>query len=901
MNGDTKMGDVQTQALIAPAELSAADAPRIGGKALGLLRLTESGACVPDWFVIDTAEFVRHLDRCDPERVLRDRLSASDGSAESAASDLREAMMSTDLDDHLASAIATVLAGRGPVAVRSSAVGEDGKDRSYAGIFESHLHCTTVAQVISGVRRCWASAFSSRAMGYLDSASGTAFTEMAVVIQDMADGEVSGVMFTVDPVAGYTGRAVVSACWGLGDGIVSGLCATDEYTVDHGGHEVTVSVADKDVEVVRAREGGVREREITGPRRSSRCLTPAQTAALVAEGTRIADLLGEPQDIEWTLCRGQVTILQTRPVTATGIRDAAMGQWRTVWDNSNIQESFNGVTLPLTFSWAARVYETIFTETLRMIGVSDATVCANEKVLRNMVGLVSGRVYYNINNWYRVLRLAPFFDRNKDDVERMIGVENPVDFIEGIHTGPRERIARIPQLAPVFVTLAWRMANRSRLVDRFQSDVGDEVSRIRCDIDSAEDLDALLELSARGLRLFDRWAVQILNDLYLSNQAGRARRLLAATGGAASEETIAGLLASEEAVESLQPTLILMRLASRIAADPMLAELAVTGTAENAYAALRDASPHARRVLDEYIDVYGDRCMGEQKLETVSLREDPAFIVSILRNYLRDDAIDPQSVELAQARRRLAVEREVLEALPRRHRKRLVVILRRARKAVRDRERMRLTRTRIVGVGRSVYLKVGNLLCAAGQLDEPRHVFYLTMEEIQAFAEGRSVTGDLRTLVRARIDEFAGYESAEPPNQFETVGPPYGSGLRAQPSVRDADPAQDDPRILRGTGCWPGVVEGRVQVVMSPADDLDVRGKIMTTLRTDPGWGPLFPSVAGLLIERGSTLSHSAVLARELGIPAVVGVPGLMSRIRNGERVRLDGGSGMVERLDGLD
>ncbi|MEV0355072.1 phosphoenolpyruvate synthase [Nocardia sp. NPDC050697] len=858
------------------------DAAWAGGKAVGLARLSRTGARVPSWVVLGTEGFTEHLTRGELPELHRRSL---DGDAE-AAERLRAEICRTPMDPALVTVIAHALSGRGRVAVRSSAVGEDGADRSYAGIYESYLYLTGTDQVVDAVRRCWASAFSPRALHYGAAAA------LAVIIQDMVDGEVSGVLFTTDPVTGATDRAVLSACWGIGEGVVSGACATDEFTVGHDGTELSVTVADKDLEFGRADGGGAEQRVVAEQRRRVRCLTPEQTAALVRAGVAIAAVLGGPQDIEWTIRDGEAVFLQTRPITAVA---AALGSWRTVWDNSNIQESFNGVTTPLTFSWAAKVYEVIFRETLHLIGVGDRTIAANDKVLRNMVGLVSGRVYYNINNWYRVLRLAPFFDRNKDDVERMIGVEHPVDFIEGIHAGPAERLAAIPRLAPVFVVLGWRMLNRGRLVERFQREVGAEVERIRRDLDTAAELDQLLDLAERGLKLFDRWAVQILNDLYLSNQAGRARRILAGGGAPGSEETVAGLLASEEAVESLQPTLILMRLAADIRRAPELRTALATGDPRTGLDAVRAAAPAVAAALDDYLDRYGDRCMGEQKLETVSLRQDPSFIGTILRNYVRDDTIDAAAFDRDHRARRAAFEREILAALPRRRRDRLAPVLRRARTAVRDRERMRLTRTRIVGVGRSVYLRVGEVLAAAGRLDEPRHVFYLTMEEIQAFAEGRSMTTDLAALARTRIAEFARYEHTEPPNQFETTGP---SDIVA-PAAPAAQPAGDG-RALRGTGCWPGIVQGPIRVVRSPDDDLDVRGTIMAALRTDPGWGPLFPSVRGLLIERGSMLSHSAVLARELGIPAVVGVPGLMATIRDGETVRLDGGSGLVERLDEL-
>lgn len=191
-----------------------------------------------------------------------------------------------------------------------------------------------------------------------------------------------------------------------------------------------------------------------------------------------------------------------------------------------------------------------------------------------------------------------------------------------------------------------------------------------------------------------------------------------------------------------------------------------------------------------------DRCTGEQKLETISLRQDPSFVASILRNYVDDPDIDPARFEQAQRDRQVAFERDALSSLAPKDRKRLVGIMQKARAAVRARESMRLIRTRIVGVGRAIYCEVGRLLAAAGELAD------------------------------------------EPPNQFETFGPPYSKTTRYTSQI---PVEQQDGRVLRGTGCWPGIVEGDIQVVLSPTDDLSVNGKILTTMRTDPVGARCFP------------------------------------------------------------
>ena len=858
-----------THTLLDPAAALVAGADRVGGKAFGLAQLAGTGARVPRWVVLPVEAFAAHLRSCGGP----------------------EALTSTPLDPALRETISAHIDLERPVAVRSSALGEDGAHNSYAGVYESYLNRTGIDEVATAILQCWASVFSDRATAYREQA-GQHEVGIAVVIQEMALGEVSGVVFTSNPVTGRRDHALISACWGLGEGIVGGACNTDEFVVSHTGQEVSVVVADKDTMVVAAADGGTCEAVPAPARRGVRCLDEAQVRELSVQALRVAETLGAPQDIEWTLCDGEVVLLQTRPITSAIA--GAVGQWRTVWDNSNIQESFNGVTLPLTFSWAAAVYRTIFRETLRMAGVDDRTIERHEPVLRNMVGLVSGRVYYNINNWYQILQLTPQFDRNKADVEKMLGVEHPVDFIADSRVGSGEKLRRLPALIPVILGLGWRTVVRRRSNNEFQQQISAALREIEDRRRNATDLSDLLTIADDVLVLFRRWAVPMFNDFYLSRQAGRIRRMIAAAGHAHADEVVAGLLAAQEAIESLEPTLWLMRIAAAIQQEPAQLRELCSGEPLEALARLGHAAPRIAAEIDAFVDRFGDRCMGEQKLETISLRQDRTFLVKILRNYVGDLNLDPVGFEAAQRKRQRDFEAGILDTIPRRRRRRLHRALRGARDAVKARESMRLTRTRTLGLGRAVYCTVGELLCRAGHLDDPRHVFYLSMEEISAFAEGRAVTTDLVGLVALRAKEFEGYHADEPPNQFQTWGAPYG-GRRGE--LAPPQRAHPDDRVLHGVGCCPGVVEGEVAVVLSPADDLNITGKILTTLRTDPGWGPLFPSVAGLMVERGSTLSHSAVLARELGIPAVVGIPGLLDCVTHGERVSLDGGTGTIHRL----
>jgi pyruvate,water dikinase len=238
-----------------------------------------------------------------------------------------------------------------------------------------------------------------------------------------------------------------------------------------------------------------------------------------------------------------------------------------------------------------------------------------------------------------------------------------------------------------------------------------------------------------------------------------------------------------------------------------------------------------------------------------------------------------------------------------------------ARRGIRAREAMRLARTRLFGTHRDVYRAIGARLHATGRLEAAEDVLYLTTREIEEMWDGTGASADLAAIVRARRAEFAAYELESPPNRIITTGVPHpaaspaagasavAAGLGIELAVSAGAPApiaRSGEKLLRGLGCSAGVAEGIVRVVRSASDDLELDGHILVAPRTDPGWAPLFPCARAIIVERGSLLSHSAVLARELGIPAVVGIPGIVDMLRDGERVRVDGGAGTIERLDAV-
>jgi pyruvate,water dikinase len=308
--------------------------------------------------------------------------------------------------------------------------------------------------------------------------------------------------------------------------------------------------------------------------------------------------------------------------------------------------------------------------------------------------------------------------------------------------------------------------------------------------------------------------------------------------------------------------------------------------------------------IARYLDLYGFRCVNELKLEEHSLRDRPAFLYQVLRNYLGGGELDVAAMEARERRIRHEAEERAFAALRRKGGllPRAAIfrrVLANARLGVKNRENLRFARTRIYGLLRELLRAMGGQLAAEGLLDHPDDIFYLTLDEVWDYTKGRAVTTNLRGLVALRREEFDVYRRETdrfPADRFETWGLPYHRNrFQGRPS-RQAAPSEDG--LLRGTGCCPGVVTGPVKVLRAPSEDARLDGEILVAERTDPGWVPLYPSVSGLLIERGSILSHSAIVAREMGLPTIVGIPGLVSTLKTGQVVTMDGAAGTV-RVEG--
>lgn len=887
----------------------------LGGKAYNMAWLTKEGFNVPKWWVLTTDALKFQLESAGLTEWIGQQVASIDANSDNdQIKKTSEAVQARILDLKLDEIIRQRIIDSMPAselesgffAVRSSILGEDAEGASFAGQMDSYLYQRGLDAICESVIKVLSSAFNHRALVYRLS-KGLPVTDIqaAVIIQEMIDGEVSGVMFTAHPITGSRKHALISATWGCGEGVVSGICNTDEFTIGLYDGKIEKQVNEKDIQLVfdKATGQGTKEIDVTAEKQNEPCLPDERIVDLKDVGLNIAQSLKFPQDIEWTISKGKVYILQTRPVTSLP-EFADPEDKLVVWDNSNIQESYCGVTTPLTFSYACRAYMQVYDQTYSLLGSKDM-VKSQQDMLANLLGLIRGRVYYNINNWYKSLLFLPSFKTNKSDMERMMGLQDPVDFVQAKELSFVEKLTQIPKMLIALFKLTSGFRRMHKLVPEFRASFEENYKRVDRGRLHTNTIGEIIELCKElDQKLVGAWSTPIINDFYVMMMNGRVHRWLEKSGFDEPATVQNNLMSGEEGIESTEPTKYLLRLCDDIRANPDLRSLIEKNPNEKLLDVLQVSAPEIYERCKEYIELYGDRTMGELKLESITLREDPKFMFAVLKNFLSREDLSLETLAANEQKFRSEAESEVFAAIRNKlgssKLPKFKKDLTKLREAVKNRENMRLARTRVFGIYRSMFLEIGNQLAFYGFLDDARDIFYLTIEEIYAFNDGRSVQTVMKPIVEARKAEFEEYEKEDLPHHFWTYGAVYLNNKYEYPNQASDEElaASANSRSLKGTGCYPGIVEKPIRLIFSPEDELSLEGQILCTVRTDPGWAPLFPTAGGIIVERGSTLSHSAVVARELGIPAIVGVPNVTGILRDKENVRMDGTSGIVERIE---
>jgi rifampicin phosphotransferase len=840
-----------------------------GGKAVNLAELIAAGFPVPDGFCVGTPAYAQAAAAAELDTLLDSALADSGSDLAARA---RAALLATPVPAGVAAAVTeayTALGDRGPVAVRSSATAEDLPGASFAGQQDTYLNVVGVDAVLDAVRRCWASLWTDRAVAYrADAGIPHAGTQLAVVVQRMVDAQVAGVLFTADPISGRRTRSVLDAAPGLGDAVVSGAVDPDHWVID--------------------------ERTITQGPDAAACLADRQVRGLVDLGRRVEAHFGVPQDIEWALDgAGALWLTQARAITTLYPVPPSRRPGLRVHLNFTLAQ---GLTRPLT---------PMGLSAFRVVSATLAEV-ATGRAVDPMVGpaafgVAGGRGFVDLTAALRNpvgRRAVPLvFDvmesRSAVVVRGLLAGEPTLASATGsVLSGwlsfarPVLRILvryRMPALAAL--ALIRPAAARGKVAARgaeLRARIAEPMTG--ADIDSAQARLAHVVATLRAILPIMPRTVPVAAAGFLA--LGLARR-------------VAGPDLDAQAVHE-----VLRGLPHNVTTDMDLALWAVATRLDQASAtALRSASPaelaeryRARalppvlqRELGAFLAEHGHRTAAEIDLGMPRWSDDPAPVLGSLANYLRiTDPADHPDVRFAHsAAAAEAAVREVVARVRRRSRVRALVTgfaLRRTRQLAGMRETHKDYLVRMLAHVRAQLAILGAGLAARGLLAAASDVYFLELREVAAALDGTEPV-DLRAVVAARRAEYdRELRRRHIPRVLLSDG--------TEPEVEHATPPREG--ALVGTPASAGAVTGTARVVLDPADAHLEPGEILVAPSTDPGWTPLFLTAGGLVMEMGGANSHGAVVAREYGIPAVVGVPDATTRLHTGQTVTVDGAAGTV-------
>jgi pyruvate,water dikinase len=500
-----------------------------------------------------------------------------------------------------------------------------------------------------------------------------------------------------------------------------------------------------------------------------------------------------------------------------------------------------------------------------------------------MLGLMKGRVYYNLLYWYEMYSFLPGFEKRQRSWDQMIGIERKTDF-------PIHQLPAFSRLCSRAVVL-WKLLTLKRTAAKFFAHFEPLHDRFKAlDLARATEHELIEVYEALAHQLSDKWALTLDNDLCAMTYYDWLKQLCAKWRLTARANLHNDLLCGGRGVESVAPVHSLANLAAMVRTNWQLSELFQRADDRDVWQAIQTVDGYSalEAALARHLDKYGDRSFEELKLDRLDLREQPERLIRMIRQQLTSTStVEAMAAREQEIRDNAEKEARALVGNPF---KWLIFrfVLSNARRAIANRENMRFARSRLFGVARRLFRRMGQLFAEKGVLQTASDIHYLTVEEIFAFVQGASVTRNLTALVELRRAEYAAFARRTPDERFETIGLPYLNGFNSS-AMAIASGNQS-----RGIGCSSGVAQGRARVVLDPQDDIPTTGQILVARSTDPGWVFLMIGAKGIVAEKGSVLSHTAIIGRELGIPTIVGVKDATQIIPDGVAVAIDGSTGEI-------
>ncbi|MGP3781659.1 phosphoenolpyruvate synthase [Bacillus sp. 4A_MP3] len=847
----------------------------VGGKGLHLGELSKiQGIQVPEGFCVTTAGYQKAIEQNETLQALLDQLTMlkveNRDQIGEVSKKIRQTIMETEIPSDVVKAVACHLSRFGEkhaYAVRSSATAEDLPHASFAGQQDTYLNITGVDAILQHISKCWASLFTDRAVIYrMQNGFDHSQVYLSVIIQKMVFPQASGILFTADPMTGNRKLLSIDAGFGLGEALVSGLVSADCYKVQDG-QIVDKRIETKKLAIYGRKEGGTETQEIALDQQKIQTLTDEQILQLARIGRQIEAHFGQPQDIEWCLDRDTFYIVQSRPIT-------------TLYPVPEANDRENHVYISVG-------HQQMMTDPIKPLGLSFFLLTTAARMRK-----AGGRLFVDVTHQLASPNVREVFLKGMGQhdpllKDALMTIIERDDFIKPIP----DKTAPIPG------------KGNADMPDQAENDPAIVSDLIKSSQASIEELKQNIQTKS-GSDLF-RFILEDIQELkkILFNPKSSVLIRTAMDASSWINEKMNEWLGEKNAADTLSQSVphnitSEMGLALLDVADVIRPYPEVIAYLENVKddhfldgLVKFEGGRETRDAIYAYLSKYGMRCAGEIDMTRTRWSEKPTALVPMILNNLKNFEPNASQRKFEQGRQEaLKKEQELLDRLKQlpdgeqkaKETKRMIRII---RNFSGFREYPKYGMISRYFVYKQALLKEAEQLAEAGVIHEKEDIYYLTFEELQEVVRTHKLDYQ---IISTRKGEYKVYEKLAPPRVITSDGEIVTGEYK-----RENLPAG----AIAGLPVSSGVIEGRARVILN-MEDADLEdGDILVTSYTDPSWTPLFVSIKGLVTEVGGLMTHGAVIAREYGLPAVVGVENATQLIKDGQRIRVHGTEGSIEIL----
>ncbi len=856
----------------------------VGGKALHLIKMQEAQLAVPK-FIVLSVDLVNHLlepIRNEIEELCKTISIDKKNELIAISNHIQGLIRSIKIPFENSKQILNICKEKFKdnyyISVRSSAVSEDSSKKSFAGQHKSYLFVNQdnlFTKTINSIASAWS--FSALSYRLLNNESVNNI-EYAVILQEMISASKSGIAFSRNP-KGNLDEAFIVAGYGLGEGIVSEMVETDSFIVNRSTQQIGSIVIEKKSEIVfDYSTKSVVNRAILSSKSNKPILNTYELMQVYQLVLKCEQLLNRPADIEFSFDNNNTLfVLQMRAITSINFDNIR------ILDNTNIVESYPNISLPLSFSFAINAYKSVFQNISSAFWISSRIIKENNYLFDNLIAHYKGRIYYRLDNWYKMMAIVHTSKKSLKAWENAVGLKSNYNGKQEISI-----IHKVKIVISIIGLLLRYKSNNNKFYKEFESNYN--LLKSYDKNNSAKNL--WTQYQTVSEQLFKPWHKTLIND-FISFQSFSILQKLSKKYGVSNKNEYANdLLCGTTGVESANAVIEMLSIKDNIVNNKNYSQLFESTAKEIMTFYDSDKYKNLFKIIKDYISKYGDRTLEELKLETPNFRQQPIIFIKLLKNQLKTSASKNSFINTQREIHNSAIKQytNVLKWYnPKRYVFKKVYLL--TAYGLKNRENMRFCRTKAYGLVKDIFLEIGKMMVESGVIANQNDIFYLTISDLEDFCVNNNTKSKINIIAKTK-ETFNNYEKLQLPDRIMYVGDSIGEISRTNNS------GSNSSGNYSGIAVSKGKVKERVIIIQQASFDISVAERIMISKITDPGWVFLMAQSSGIISEKGSLLSHTAIVGRELGIPVVVGVTNATTIFNTGDLIELDGDNGKVTMIE---